>query len=61
MTKHKHSHDIGGGAKAVQHGRTQAIGPLLNVRHPKKFKRVPLDKSPAKAERQSAAQEEAQA
>ena len=56
MTKH----NIGGGAKAVQHGRTQAIVPLLNVRHPKKFK-LPLGKSPANAERQSAAQEETQA
>ena len=54
MTKHRHSHDIGGGAKAVQHGRTQAIGPLLNVRHPKKFKRAPLDEKTPAEERKEA-------
>lgn len=41
MSKHKSHRDIGRGLKAVQHGQAQGIGPLFNVRHPKKFK--PLD------------------
>lgn len=36
MTKRKRVHDAPSGLKAVQHGQTQAIGPLFNVRHPKK-------------------------
>lgn len=32
----KQYRDIGRGLKALQHGRANAIGPLSNVRHPKK-------------------------
>lgn len=45
MAKYKHAHDVGRGKKAVQHGKTQAIGPLFNVRHPKKY--PPLKKKTA--------------
>lgn len=38
MTKHKHTHDVGRGIKAVQHGGQQRIGPMTNVRHPRKLK-----------------------
>ena len=34
MTKHKHTHDVGRGIKAVQHGGQQRIGPMTNARHP---------------------------
>ena len=47
MTKHKHAHDVGRGKKVLQHGSVQAIGPLANPRHPKKFKLEPLDKKTA--------------
>ena len=50
MSKHKHAHDIGRGVKAVRHGQRQAIGPLFNVRHPKKFKPVQLDKEAARSD-----------
>lgn len=35
-------HDVGRGKKAIQHGQRQAIGPMLNTRHPRKFKLEPL-------------------
>ncbi len=38
MTKHKHTHDVGRGMKAVQHGGQQRIGPMTNARHPRKLK-----------------------
>lgn len=44
MTKHKHSHDVGRGVKAVQHGSAQSIGPLVNPHHPRKLKLAPMDK-----------------
>lgn len=47
MTKHKHNRDIGRGVKALQHGSAQAIGPLFNVRHPRKLKLAPMDKKTA--------------
>lgn len=47
MTKHKYTHDVGRGKKAVQHGSAQAIGPLTNPRHPRKLKLVPVDKKTA--------------
>ena len=47
MTKHKSNRDIGRGVKAVQHGQAQAIGPMLNVRHPKKYPPVMKKTAPS--------------
>lgn len=47
MSKHKFNHDTGYGLKSVQYGHAQGFGPLFNVRHPKKYKPVPLDKEAA--------------
>lgn len=50
MTRHKHSHDVGRGVKAVQHGKAQAIGPMVNARHPRKLKLAPInEKTPVGA------------
>lgn len=41
-------HDVWRGKKVLQHGSTNAIGPLSsNPRHPKKFKLAPMDKKTA--------------
>lgn len=44
MTKRRHRHDPGGGRKAVVYGSAEGFGPMLNARHPLKFK---LDKKTA--------------
>ena len=43
----KHTHDVGRGMKAVQHGGQQHIGPMSNARHPRKLKLSPIEKKPA--------------
>lgn len=45
MTRQFHS--IRKGIKALQHGSMNAIGPLANVRHPRKVKLTPTDKKTA--------------
>lgn len=40
-------HDVGRGKKVLQHGRAQAIGPLVNPHHPRKLKPALADKKTA--------------
>lgn len=46
MTKHRHRHDIRKGRDALACGSAEGFGPMLNARHPRKFKLEPLDKRP---------------
>lgn len=47
MTKRRHCHDPAGGRKALAYGSVEGFGPMLNARHPKKFKLAPPDKKTA--------------
>lgn len=38
----RHFHDSGGGRKALTYGSIEGFGPMLNARHPRKIKPVPL-------------------
>lgn len=49
MTKRRHRHDPAGGSKALAYGVAEGFGPMLNARHPRKFKLGPLDKKTAHA------------
>lgn len=53
MPKHKADRDIGRGVKAVQHGQTQGIGPMFNVRHPKKCPPLMKKTAPSAANTES--------
>ena len=48
MSKHGHTHDPAGGRKALAYGSMEGFGPMLNTRHPKKFK-LDMKKPPAGA------------
>lgn len=47
MTKPRHRHDIRKGRDALACGSAEGFGPMLNARHPRKFKLEPLDKKAA--------------
>lgn len=47
MTKRRHRHDIRKGRDALACGSAEGFGPMLNTRHPRKFKLEPLDKKTA--------------
>ena len=57
MTKRRHRHAPGGGLKAVVYGSAEDFGPMLNARHPRKFK---LDKKTAQSADNTLSGKEAQ-
>jgi len=56
VTKHKSYHNIKGPMQMLQHGQSQGIGPMFNVRHPKKLPPLMKKTAPSAANTESGKQ-----